>query len=171
MKQWLLNRIPLLVACVLLLACLTACGACITWMDADGMVLETYVPEEGQEIPDRPLPPDDDEWHYTGWKVQTRGKSASYTAERVAKIPGLSCLEPDGAFYIFMNIKPLLGRTIQGVQINSSAEFAQVLLEKGLVAVVPGEAFRAPGYLRWSYATSMENIREGLDRLEKFLAE
>ena len=94
-----------------------------------------------------------------------------YFLERIEKIPGVSCLDPGGGFYVFMNIKPLLGRTIQGVQINSSAEFAQVLLEKGLVAVVPGEAFRAPGYIRWSYATSMENIREGLDRLEKFLAE
>jgi len=59
----------------------------------------------------------------------------------------------------------------EGVKINSSADFAQALLEKGLVAVVPGEAFGAPGYVRWSYATSMENIREGLDRLEKFLSE
>lgn len=94
-----------------------------------------------------------------------------YFLERIAKIPGLSCLEPDGAFYIFMNVKEQIGRTIQGVKINSSADFAQALLEKGLVAVVPGEAFGAPGYIRWSYATSMENIREGLDRLEKFLAE
>ncbi len=94
-----------------------------------------------------------------------------YFLERISKLDGVSCLEPDGAFYIFMNIKGLLGRTIQGVVIESSAQFAQVLLEKGLVAVVPGEAFGAPGYLRWSYATSMDNIREGLDRLEKFLAE
>lgn len=94
-----------------------------------------------------------------------------YFLERISKIPGVSCLEPDGAFYIFMNIKELIGRTIQGVKINSSADFAQALLEKGLVAVVPGEAFHAPGYIRWSYATSMENIREGLDRLERFLAE
>lgn len=93
-----------------------------------------------------------------------------YFLERISKLEGISCLEPDGAFYIFMNIKQLLGRTIQGVTIESSAQFAQVLLEKGLVAVVPGEAFGAPGYLRWSYATSMENIREGLDRLEKFLS-
>ncbi len=93
-----------------------------------------------------------------------------YFLERISKLDGISCLEPDGAFYIFMNIKQLLGRTIQGVTIDSSAQFAQVLLEKGLVAVVPGEAFGAPGYLRWSYATSMENIREGLDRLEKFLS-
>lgn len=94
-----------------------------------------------------------------------------YFLERISKLDGVSCLEPDGAFYIFMNIKQLIGRTIQGVQINSSSDFAQALLEKGLVAVVPGEAFGAPGYVRWSYATSMENIREGLDRLEKFLSE
>ena len=93
-----------------------------------------------------------------------------YFLERISKQEGVSCLEPDGAFYIFMNISGLIGRTIQGVQINSSADFAQALLEKGLVAVVPGEAFGAPGYVRWSYATSMENICEGLDRLEKFLA-
>ena len=85
-------------------------------------------------------------------------------------MPGISCLEPDGAFYIFMNVKGLLGRTIQGVEINSSNDFARALLEKGLVAVVPGEAFGAPGYVRWSYATSMENIIEGLNRLEKFLS-
>ena len=84
-------------------------------------------------------------------------------------MPGISCLAPDGAFYIFMNVKEQLGRTLYGVTIHSSDEFAKLLLEKGLVAVVPGEAFGAPGYLRWSYATSMENIKEGLDRLEKFL--
>lgn len=94
-----------------------------------------------------------------------------YFLERIAKLKDVSCLEPDGAFYIFMNIKKLLGKTIQGVQINSSDDFAKALLEKGLVAVVPGEAFGAPGYVRWSYATSMDNIREGLDRLEKFLSE
>lgn len=105
MKQWLLNRIPLLVACVLLLTCLTACGACITWMDADGVVLETYIPEEGQKIPDRPLPPDDDEWHYTGWKVQTRGKSASYTAERVAKIP-VTWMDADGTVLHTETVNP-----------------------------------------------------------------
>lgn len=94
-----------------------------------------------------------------------------YFLERISKLDSVSCLEPDGAFYIFMNITKLLGRTIQGVQINSSNDFAKALLEKGLVAVVPGEAFGAPGYVRWSYATSMDNIREGLDRLEKFLSE
>lgn len=94
-----------------------------------------------------------------------------YFYERVQNIPGVSCLLPEGAFYIFMNIKELFGKTIKGVKINSSADFASAFLEKGLVAVVPGNAFGAEGYVRWSYATSMENIKEGLDRLERFLTE
>lgn len=94
-----------------------------------------------------------------------------YFVQRVKEIPGISCLEPQGAFYVFMNIKEQLGRTLYGVKINSSDDFAKLLLEKGLVAVVPGTAFGADGYLRWSYATSMDHIKEGLDRLEKFLAE
>lgn len=94
-----------------------------------------------------------------------------YFLDRVRKISGVSCLDPDGAFYIFMNVQQQIGRTIQGIKINSSSDFARALLEKGLVAVVPGEAFGAPGYVRWSYATDMDSIREGLDRLERFLAE
>ena len=94
-----------------------------------------------------------------------------YFYERVQNIPGVSCLMPEGAFYIFMNIKELLGKTIKGIKINNSNDFASAFLEKGLVAVVPGSAFGADGYVRWSYATSMENIKEGLDRLEKFLAD
>ena len=92
-----------------------------------------------------------------------------YFVERVNKMDGVSCLEPDGAFYIFMNIKQLFGRTMYGMKIETSADFASCLLKNGLVAVVPGNAFGAEGYVRWSYAVSMENIREGLDRLEKFL--
>ena len=105
-----------------------------------------------------------------GKMIQAYDVRRKYFVERVNNIPGVSCLEPDGAFYIFMNIKEQIGRTLYGVTIRSSDEFAKLLLEKGLVAVVPGEAFGAPGYLRWSYATSMDNIKEGLDRLEKFLA-
>jgi len=92
-----------------------------------------------------------------------------YFVERVRAIDGVSCLEPDGAFYIFMNIKPMIGQTLYGKTIENSGDFASLLLEKALVAVVPGTAFGVDGYLRWSYATSMDNIREGLDRLEKFL--
>ena len=95
----------------------------------------------------------------------------NYFLKRIKEIPGVSCVEPEGAFYIFMNIKQQMGRTLYGVTVNSSEDFAKLLLEKGLVAVVPGSAFGAEGYLRWSYATSMETIKTGLDRLEKFLAE
>lgn len=68
-----------------------------------------------------------------------------YFVERVKQIPGVSCLEPEGAFYIFMNIKEQIGRTLYGVKINTSDDFAKVLLEKGLVAVVPGSAFGSGG--------------------------
>ena len=96
-------------------------------------------------------------------------KRRRYFVDRVNAMEDVSCLEPDGAFYIFMNVKKTFGKTIAGVKIESSADFCKALLEKGLVATVPGNAFGADGYVRWSYATSMENIKEGLDRLEKFL--
>ncbi len=103
--------------------------------------------------------------------VKAYDERRKYFVQRVNQIPGISCLEPEGAFYVYMNIKSFFGRTIHGVKIESSDDFAKVLLEKGLVAVVPGTAFGADGYLRWSYATSMEQIKAGLDRLEHFLAE
>jgi aspartate aminotransferase len=96
-------------------------------------------------------------------------KRRDYMVERINSLPGVSCRKPSGAFYVMMNIKDLLGKEICGVKINSSDDFAAALLEKAKVALVPGEGFMAPGYLRWSYATSIENIKKGLDRLEKFL--
>ena len=93
----------------------------------------------------------------------------NYMVERVNSIEGVSCLMPEGAFYIMMNISKILGRSIDGVVIDTSDKFAELFLEKGLVAVVPGSGFDAPEYVRWSYATSMENIQAGMDRLEKFL--
>lgn len=92
-----------------------------------------------------------------------------YMVERINSIPGVSCSMPMGAFYVMMNIKELIGKEIAGVKINSADDFANAFLEKSLVAVVPGTGFAAPHYVRWSYATSMENIKEGLNRLEKFL--
>ena len=93
----------------------------------------------------------------------------NYMVARVNAIPSVSCLMPEGAFYIMMNITKLLGKQIDGQVIGDSDQFAQLLLEKGLVAVVPGSGFDAPHFVRWSYATSMENIKEGMDRLERFL--
>jgi len=78
--------------------------------------------------------------------------------------PGIQCVKPKGAFYLFPNISGLLSPD----GLKSSTEFAQALLEKEYVVVTPGEAFDAPGYLRISYATSMEQLREGATRILRF---
>ena len=93
----------------------------------------------------------------------------NYIVERMNAIPGVSCIKPEGAFYVMMNLEKLIGKTIHGVEITDDDVFADAFLKYGLVAVVPGSGFGAPNFVRWSYATSMDNIKEGLDRLEKFL--
>lgn len=95
----------------------------------------------------------------------------NYLVERMNSIPGVSCIKPEGAFYVMMNLDQLLGKTLHGVKIENADDFADLFLKKGLVAVVPCTGFGAPNFVRWSYATSMDNIKEGLNRLEKFLAE
>ena len=91
--------------------------------------------------------------------------------ELVNAIPGLSCRTPHGAFYIMMNIRGIQGKSIKGKTIDGSLSFAELLLEHAHVAVVPGVAFMAEGYCRMSYATSMENIIEGLRRIADFVKE
>ena len=93
----------------------------------------------------------------------------NYIVARMNQIDGVSCIMPEGAFYVMMNIEKLKGKTIGGTVINTSDDFAMAFLEKELVAVVPCSGFGAPDFVRWTYATSMENIKEGLDRLERFL--
>ena len=93
----------------------------------------------------------------------------NYIVARMNSIEGVSCIMPDGAFYVMMNIEQLKGKTIGGTVINTSDDFAMAFLEKELVAVVPCSGFGAPDFVRWTYATSMGNIKEGLDRLERFL--
>ncbi len=92
-----------------------------------------------------------------------------YMVERINSIDGISCLKPSGAFYVMMNISQLKGRTMGGVKINTSDDFANALLENAKVAVVPCSGFGADDFVRWSYATAMENIKEGLDRVENFI--
>ena len=84
-------------------------------------------------------------------------------------ISGLSCRKPDGAFYAMMNVSALLGKRFDGKVLSDSADFADALLTNAKVAVVPGNAFMAEGYCRLSYATSMQNIQEGLTRIEAFV--
>lgn len=84
-------------------------------------------------------------------------------------IPGVTCPTPEGAFYAYPSVKELMGKNIAGSVVNSSAELAGVILDQVEVAVVPGEAFGTPGYLRLSYATSDEKITEGLARVHELL--
>ena len=95
----------------------------------------------------------------------------NYMVDRINSIDGVSCLKPNGAFYVLMNISKLKGRTMAGRVINTSDDFAGVLLEEAKVAVVPCSAFGADDFVRWSYATGMENIKEGLARVENFIKE
>jgi aspartate aminotransferase len=91
--------------------------------------------------------------------------------ELINNAPGMSCLEPEGAFYAFANVKDVVGRTLRGREITSSLDFVEVVLVEVKVAVVPGEAFGAPGYLRFSYALSDADITEGLERITALLKE
>ena len=93
----------------------------------------------------------------------------NYMVDRMNQLPGVRCRMPHGAFYIMMNLEELVGKEIAGRKITDADTFASAFLEKGLVATVPCTGFGAPNYIRWSYATSMENIKEGMDRLERFL--
>ena len=95
----------------------------------------------------------------------------NYLVERMNQVEGVSCIKPEGAFYVMMNMEKLVGRTVHGQVINTCDDFSQAFLKYGLVATVPGTAFGAPNFVRWSYATSMENIKKGMDRLEAFLKE
>ena len=88
----------------------------------------------------------------------------------VNQIGGMSALLPKGAFYLFVNIQGLLGKSYEDKAINDSMDYATVLLDICKVAVVPGSAFGAEGYVRLSYALSMENIEQGICRIAEFAA-
>ena len=93
-----------------------------------------------------------------------------YMVERLNKIKGVSCITPVGAFYTFPNIASCYGKKLNGMPINSSLDLSAYLLEQAGVALVPGVAFGDDRYIRLSYATSMENIKKGLDRIEDALS-
>jgi aspartate/methionine/tyrosine aminotransferase len=86
------------------------------------------------------------------------------------EIPGVTCPEPLGAFYAYPSVKALLGREINGRTATSSAELAEIILDEAEVAVVPGEAFGTPGYVRLSYALSDSDLVEGITRLQKLFS-
>lgn len=92
-----------------------------------------------------------------------------YMVDAINSIEGLNCKKPEGAFYIMMNFTDIKARTIKGKTINSSLDFSNLLLEDANVAVVPGIAFGDDNYVRLSYATSMENIKNGLQRIKEII--
>jgi aspartate/methionine/tyrosine aminotransferase len=90
--------------------------------------------------------------------------------EVLSSIPGVECLEPQGAFYCFPDFNALLDREYADRKVTTSAELAEVLLEEAKVAVVPGEAFGAPGYCRLSFALGDDDLGEGVRRIADFLS-
>ena len=95
-----------------------------------------------------------------------------YVLDRLAKMPGVSFATPGGAFYAFINVSEHFGKRLgsSGQSVANSTDFCTLLLEDAQVALVTGDAFGAPGYVRLSFATDEETLRLGLDRLEQFLA-
>ncbi|HLI15406.1 MAG TPA: pyridoxal phosphate-dependent aminotransferase [Acidimicrobiales bacterium] len=91
--------------------------------------------------------------------------------ELLRAIPGITCVEPEGAFYAFPSLAGVLGKQLRGRRPTTSLELAQVVLEEARVAFVPGEAFGAPGYARFSYALGDDALEQGIGRLGELLAE
>ncbi|WP_373370302.1 pyridoxal phosphate-dependent aminotransferase [Irregularibacter muris] len=96
-------------------------------------------------------------------------KRRLYMVERLKNMANIDYIYPEGAFYVFVDISKAFGAKVNERLIDSSVSFAELLLEKAHVAVIPGTAFGMDNFIRLSYATSMENIKEGLDRLEAFI--
>jgi aspartate aminotransferase len=94
-------------------------------------------------------------------------KRRDFMFRELNTIPGIQCTLPEGAFYIFPSIKGLLGRTFGGKMMHDSADIAEYLLKDHYVATVPGDAFGAPENLRLSYAASIEELTEAVNRMRK----
>ncbi len=96
-------------------------------------------------------------------------KRARYMADRLRAMPGVECTEPTGAFYCFPDVSGHYGRTIGGVKVTGSMDFAKALLEQANVGVVPGLPFGCDANVRLSFACSMQQITKGLDRMQQWL--
>ncbi|HHV72268.1 MAG TPA: pyridoxal phosphate-dependent aminotransferase [Clostridia bacterium] len=103
--------------------------------------------------------------------VQEFKKRRDYMVEKLNGMPGIECSCPPGAFYVFPNISGLIGKKHNDQEIKGSLSFAELLLQKARVAVIPGIAFGNDNHIRLSYATSFEKIKQGLERIERFVWE
>lgn len=102
--------------------------------------------------------------------LEAFSKRRETIVEMLNKIKGVMCPQPGGAFYVYPSVKGILGKSVNGKTINSSLDLANIALEEVNVALVPGEAFGTPGYVRMSYALSDKDLVEGVTRLQKLLA-
>ena len=96
-------------------------------------------------------------------------KRRDYIYEREEAIPMISALKPEGAFYLFVDVSGTYGKSYEGTEIHSAADFAAILIAEKYVAVVPCADFGMPDYIRLSYATDMEQIKKGMDRIEEMV--
>ncbi len=108
---------------------------------------------------------------FSGEMVAEFLKRRDYIVERLNSINGISCLKPQGAFYVFPDVSQIIGKTFKGQLVKDSVSLSEILLAEANVAVVSGSAFGADNYLRLSYAISMEIISKGLDRIAEFVKE
>ena len=104
-----------------------------------------------------------------GKMVSAFARRRNYIVDRLNRMPGVSCYKPAGAFYVFPNFSSYYGKFYQGKKIENSTHLADFFLDVARVAVVPGVEFGADPFERLSYATSMEDIEEGMDRIEDAL--
>lgn len=94
----------------------------------------------------------------------------NYLYQELTSISGITCYKPEGAFYLFPNISEFFGKKSGEININNSFDFAMYLLQEAKIAAVPGSAFGSEGFIRFSYATSMENLQDAAERIKSALA-
>lgn len=106
-----------------------------------------------------------------GYMVNEYTERRKYIVERLNAMPGIACNYPDGAFYVFPNVTGLLGKKYDGKTIETALDVADFLLEKARIACVCGESFGYEGHVRFTFATAMNDIVRGMDRMQKALEE
>lgn len=102
--------------------------------------------------------------------VEEFKRRKDYIVKRLNAIPGITCPDVKGAFYVYPDVLPYLGKSFGDRKIETSVDLCQYLLDEALISTVPGEAYNVPGKIRLSYSNSMENLEKALDRFEKALA-
>lgn len=102
--------------------------------------------------------------------VQAFKQRKDYIVARLNAIPGITCPDVKGAFYVYPDVQPYLGKAFGDRRIENAVDLCQYLLDEALISTVPGEAYNVPGKIRISYSNSMENLEKAMDRLEQALA-